>query len=210
MTKPHWRTVCRQAAVEQAIQEARAAWKLTDDQPLPFDHRWEHVQAVVHLALKLAKEVGADAEIIEAAAWLHDICKGQRAHATLGAAAAERILAETDFPAAKIAVVAAAIRQHEGLFRPPEAAPLEPLEAAVLWDADKLSKIGVQALAYLLSAHYMAGRTLADRRRNCLDYLEGTLSRTVRSMNTAPARHWATARYQQMASMLAIWGDEEV
>jgi uncharacterized protein len=209
MSKPYWRTICRQAAAEQAIQEARTAWKLSDNQPIPFDHRWEHVQEVVNLALMLAGAVTADREITEAAAWLHDVCKGQRSHATLGAAAAERILSETDFPAHKIAAVATAIRQHEGLKRPLDAPSLEPIEAAVLWDADKLSKIGVQAIAFLLSSHYMAGRTLAERRRNCQTYMEETLSQTVRSMNTAAALQQAKVRYQQMASVLALWAVEE-
>jgi uncharacterized protein len=209
MSIPHWRTVCRQAAAEQAIAEARSVWHLPADQPLPFDHRWEHVQEVVRLALQLTAATGADAEIVEAAAWLHDVCKGQRHHATLGAAAAERILATTDFPAAKISTVAEAIRQHEGLIRPADTPPLEPLEAAVLWDADKLSKIGVQALAFLLSAHYLFGRTLADRRRNCQDYVTETLSRTVTSMNTPPARRLAEERYAHMVQMLALWAGEE-
>jgi uncharacterized protein len=209
MTSHHWRSVCRWAAAEAAIAEARSAWHLNADQPLPFDHRWEHVQEVVRLALALAAATGADPVTVEAAAWLHDVCKGQRHHATLGAAAAERILAETDFPADKVGVVAAAIRQHEGLTRPAGADPLQPLEAAILWDADKLSKLGVQGLAFLLSAPYLAGRPLADRRRNCLEYVQTTLSQTVTSMNTMPARTLAAQRHAHMVQMLDHWAEEE-
>ena len=67
------------------------------------------MQAVVDLALWLAATVGADAEIVEAAAWLHDIRKGHANHAAQGAKAAKRILADTDFPGAKIDAVADAI-----------------------------------------------------------------------------------------------------
>jgi uncharacterized protein len=208
MSKAEWRTVCRQAAAEQASAEAHAGWRLAGDQTIPFDHRWEHVQEVVRLALWLAHETGADLETIEAAAWLHDVGKGQPAHAALGAAAAIQILADTDFPPAKIAAVADTIRQHEKMHRPEGAAPLQPVEAAVLWDADKLTKIGVQALAFLLSSHYLAGQTLKKRLRECEKFVQETLNRTVRSMNTAPARHLAEERYQHMVFIVDLWRQE--
>lgn len=205
-----WRAICRQHAEAQAVKEARKAWKLTADQRIPFNHRWEHVQEVVKLALGLANTLGADLEIVEAAAWLHDIAKEQPKHALVGAAQAQRILATTDFPVAKIAPVANVIRQHEGLFRPTEAAPLEPVEAAILWDADKLSKLGVQALAFLLSAEYLAGLTLNERRLDCEKYVLNTLSRTVASMNTPPAQQMAEQRHRNMRVMLNTWAGEEL
>ncbi|RIK25941.1 MAG: hypothetical protein DCC55_40320 [Chloroflexi bacterium] len=208
MSSGHWRTICQRAAAEQAIQEARTGWRLADNQPVPFDHRWEHVQEVVRLALWLAHETNADLETVEAAAWLHDVCKGQRSHAALGATAATRILAKTDFPAGKIPAVADTIRQHEKLYRPADAAPLQPIEAAVLWDADKLTKLGAQALAFMLSAHYLAGQPLDERLRNCEEFTQETLSRTVRSMNTAPARQLAVERYQHMVQVLDLWRQE--
>lgn len=208
MNSVEWRTICQQAAAEQAIQEARMGWHLTAEQIVPFDHRWEHVQEVVHLALWLAGETGADLETVEAAAWLHDVCKGQPSHAALGAATAARILAETDFPAAKLAAVADTILQHEKMYRPVGAVPLQPIEAAVLWDADKLTKVGVQALAYMLSAHYLAGQPLKERLRDCEKFVQETLIHTVRSMNTAPARQLAEERYAHMVQVLNLWRQE--
>jgi uncharacterized protein len=38
------------------------------------------VQAVVRLANRLAERTGADREIVEAAAWLHDVGKGSHSH----------------------------------------------------------------------------------------------------------------------------------
>jgi len=210
MTKKNWQAVCRQRAEEQAVKEARTAWKITDDRLLPFNHRWEHVQEVVKLALWLGSQLNADLEVVEASAWLHDIAKGQPKHAQVGALEAERILAKTDFPAAKISIVSLVIRQHEGLVRPPDSPPLEPVEAAILWDADKLSKLGVQSLAFLLSAEYLAGKTLVERRLDCEKYVQHTLSRTVTSMNTAPARQQAERRYQSMLTMLNTWLAEEL
>lgn len=204
-----WRTLCRQQAAAQAEQEARTVWKLSVDQPIPFNHRWEHVQEVVELAMWLTKLTDADRDVVEAAAWLHDICKEQPKHAIAGALEAERILAATNFPVHKIALVTQAIRQHEGLKRPAGAPPLHPLEAAILWDADKLSKLGVQALAYLLSTGYLAGQTLAERRRYCQDYVEHKLEHTVVSMNTVPARRLAQQRYQEMLIIVEMWAREE-
>jgi putative nucleotidyltransferase with HDIG domain len=42
-----------------------------DQQPLP--RRWAHVQGVAARARSLAPVLGADADLLEAAAWLHDI-----------------------------------------------------------------------------------------------------------------------------------------
>lgn len=204
-----WREVCREAAAQQAEAEARAAWKLKPKAKLPFNHRWEHVQEVVRLALWLAKTTGADAEIVEASAWLHDIAKTEHRHGIVGAKRAAEILATTDFPAHKILAVAGAIRQHVGMTRPDDAEPLQPLEAAILWDADKLSKLGIQAIVYSLSTTYMRGKTLAERRQDMTSFVNGVLSRTVTSMNTAPARKLAEERHRAMQKFLAQWEREE-
>jgi uncharacterized protein len=205
---PAWRTVCQQHALKQATLEAHNAWHVTA-KAIPFNHRWEHVQTVVTLALRLAAETGADAEVVEAAAWLHDVRKGAPSHGVAGAKTAKKILEQTDFPREKIAAVAEAIAHHVGLYRAPDAAPLEPVETAILWDADKLSKLGVQAIAYNLSMSYMHGLSLAQRRSNMLEFTHSVLVRTVASMNTAPAQQMAAERYQAMLMVLTAWEHEE-
>jgi uncharacterized protein len=174
----------------------------------PFAYRWEHVQQVVQMALVLADLANADVEIVEAAAWLHDVHKGLPQHARAGADEALRFLPETDFPPEKVAAVAAAIAQHEGLTRPDNAPPLSPLEAAILWDADKLTKIGVQALAYTLSSPSVAGLTLAQRLEYMADFVRTVLPATVRSMNTYPARERAQLRLANMLGALDQWERE--
>jgi hypothetical protein len=91
----------------------------------------------------------------------------------------------------------------------PETA-LQPLEAAILWDADKLSKIGVEAMATVLSSSYMAGMTLAERRRKNEDFVENVLSRTVLSMNTELGRQLAECRYRHLQAAQAAWRREEM
>jgi uncharacterized protein len=202
-----WRQQVRQAARESAQQEARQLWGLGEDAAIPFEHRWEHVQAVAGLALRLAAELNADGEVVEAAAWLHDVCKMQPNHAAAGARNAELFLEETDFPQEKIPAVASVIAQHEGLYRE-EAEPLQPIEAAILWDADKLSKLGLQSIIYVVSAPYSAGRSMQARLDDIEEFIEEVLNRTVNSMNTEPAKRLAGRRYADMRSALESWKNE--
>jgi uncharacterized protein len=203
-----WREAVMAAAKAQADREARTLWHLDEDEPLPFDQRFEHVAQVTALALQLGHALHADLEIIEAAAWLHDVRKQEPKHALAGAAAARTILAATDFPAEKIDVVADIITKHEGLYRPPNAPPLEPLEAAILWDADKLSKLGVQSVLMSLSTPHVFGKDMAGRWRYVAEFADQVLGRTVRSMNTKPARRMAERRYRNVLALLSLWAQE--
>lgn len=204
-----WRERCRSEAQKRAEAEVRTRLHLSDESPIPFNYRWEHVQRVVQMALWLADNTGADRNIVEAAAWLHDICKNEPNHGKAGAVMAQSVLRETDFSPDKIAVVVDAIARHVGLTRAPDAAPLEPLETAVLWDADKLTKLGVGVLAYNLSLRQFDGMTLAERHAELTKFTRKVLSKTVASMNTAPARQLAEMRYQAMAAFLDQWESED-
>ena len=134
-----WRQAVREAMKGAAEEESTQSGVGKPN----FNYRWEHVSAVVTLATKLARLVGADEEVVEAAAWLHDISKTDgESHAETGAAFARHFLIKTDFPPDKIQDVALVILDHIGLWRD---SPLTNLESMVLWDADKLSKIGLTA-----------------------------------------------------------------
>ena len=125
--KKPWRKTVKKAMKKATEAEAEQRFGTAD--PL-FNYRWEHVTSVVTLALKLAELTGADAEVVEAAAWLHDVRKDtNNNHAREGAKAAHEILPATDFPKKKIGHVAKAIRSHKGLWRKK---PLKDLEAQVL------------------------------------------------------------------------------
>jgi uncharacterized protein len=170
-----------------------------------FNYRWEHVVAVVNLSRQLVPLTGADAEIVEAAAWLHDIAKqtaGQK-HPKVGAMYARHFLPETDFPAEKVEAVAYAIEQHMGLWRDE---PLPNLEAAVLWDADKLAKIGLTAAFHWMGGWFAKDNTLTTpdliRRGRKQDWLP----KTVASMHTEPARRAAQKRVEQY---YALWDNLE-
>jgi putative nucleotidyltransferase with HDIG domain len=140
-----WHVAVREAARQAAEREMAAG------EGASLNYRWEHVQAVVTTALRLTDLVGADREIVEAAAWLHDVAKetqgepGRGHHGQVGAEIARALLADTDFAPHKIEAVADAIAKHVGLVKEHL---VEPLEAAVLWDADKLTKLGPVIVAH--------------------------------------------------------------
>jgi len=201
-----WRAGCRALARARAAAEDGADAGQDGGQ---LAYRWEHVRQVVGLALGIGSRVDADLEVLLAAAWLHDISKGQPEHAAAGAVAARSFLATTDFPPEKIEAVATAIAQHEGLTRPVGAPPLEPLEAAVLWDADKVSKLGVSALALALGSANVIGSTLDARYQATAGFARGVLAQTVRSMNTAPGRALAERRHKDMLLALDAWLHEQ-
>ncbi|QJA05582.1 HD domain-containing protein [Thermosulfurimonas marina] len=108
-------------------------------------HRLDHVERVMALAERLAREEGADPEVVRVAALLHDIGRAEEArtrgrvcHAAYGAELARKILEEFRFPPDFIERVVRAIRRHRfrGSERP------ETLEEKVLFDADKLDSLG--------------------------------------------------------------------
>ncbi len=157
-----------------------------------FNYRWEHVTTVVSLAKKLAALTGADRDVVEAAAWLHDIRKESRQmHAIEGAEFARGFLQQTDFPQEKIELVAQAIEDHMGLWRDE---PLTNLEAMVLWDADKLAKIGLTAVFHWTGGS-LAGNEITDVRALIADSRSADWQeKTVASMHTEPARRAAGNR----------------
>ena len=114
-------------------------------------------------------------------------------------------LASTSFCQEKVPAVAHAIRHHAGLFRRPGATPLTPVDTAILWDADKLTKLGVSQIAMLLCGPHAQRHTLAERRDQVHSYVFSWIDRTVESMNTEPARQLAGIRYAQMKDVLALW-----
>ena len=194
--QPKWRKVVKKAMHEATLQEAKGRYG--SQKPL-FNYRWEHVTAVATLAVKLAKLTGADAEVVEAAAWLHDIRKGAGGdHPKEGAKYARKLLPKTNFPSKKIEVVAQAIEDHMGLWRgkPFPKGPLQNLESAVLWDADKLTKIGLTSAFHWMGSTFAKGTSQATK-----DFIKNGRkvdwqAKTVASMHTEPARRAAQARLQ--------------
>ncbi|MCB0077599.1 MAG: HD domain-containing protein [Anaerolineales bacterium] len=174
MSETSWENACREVAEEEAKKDALLQWGMEAGETPPFAYRWEHVQQVVAHARWLLTQVEADADVLIAAAWLHDVRKRKSNHAKKGAKFAKKFLKTTDFPANKIEAVAEVIAQHEGLYRPADdwseasgepfrpAPPMGPIEVGLLWDADKLTKVGPLALLHYIP-FAIAGAMEVDR-----------------------------------------------
>ena len=202
-----WQERVKHIAKEAALKEdrIRVGWNATDERTPAFAYRWEHVQQVVSYGRWLLTQIEADHDIVIAACWLHDVKKLEPHHAKQGAQFVRQFLPTTNFPAAKINAVAFAIEQHEGLFRSANgkknkqdpfiaAPPMQPIEAALLWDADKLSKVGPTALIHSYSAHLLslhkANKSITTQEfiMNNRRWLNQFVPRIIASLNTSAAQ----------------------
>ena len=109
-------------------------------------HGWDHVVRVWQLCSRLGREEEADLDILEPAAFLHDIGRSREksadrtpCHAVVGSKMARRILSHHEYADAVIEQILHCIATHR--FRSNGPAP-ESLEGKVLFDADKLDAIG--------------------------------------------------------------------
>ena len=111
-------------------------------------HDFDHVLRVAVMADRIAQAEGADREIVQAAALLHDIGldEGRAGHETSAANRAKEILRAQGYGEPFCAKVAHAIEAHRFRSGPTP----QTLEAQVLFDADKLDAIGAIGVARLV------------------------------------------------------------
>ncbi len=199
---PDWRKAVKKTMRKATEAEIEARFGSLDN--ASFNYRWEHVQTVVILAKRLAKLTGADEEVVVAAAWLHDVRKDAREdHPQEGAEFARTFLPTTNFSPEKVERVAQAIADHMGLWLEE---PLLNLESQVLWDADKLAKIGLTAV------FHWTGLALAGNKSRDMHELiargrdAAWQEKTVGSMHTAPAKRAAQTR---LDAYNKLWDDLE-
>ena len=136
----------------------------------------------------------------------NDVAKGQgEDHGAEGAIRAEQILGQTDFPTDKVAAVCDAIAKHVGLW---VRQPVEPLEAAIVWDADKLTKLGATSVlhfvGYFVSAGPCTTAHLIERMRDT-----AWQERTLGSFHTAPAREAGRKRLLIFQEFVRAAEDEQ-
>jgi len=97
-----------------------------------------HFVSMVKYAKQLAKETGADLEIVELAAWLHDIASilgDYENHHIIGAKHAEELLKRYNYPLDKIERIKHCIIAHRGS----KDIPRDTIEAECIADADAMS-----------------------------------------------------------------------
>jgi len=106
--------------------------------------------------MHIAKEEGADLEVVEAASLLHDIARAREdkgeveCHAIQAASEVGSILQKLNFPKEKIAEVRYCVSVH----RASKGLKADTLEAKILQDADRLDVLGALGTA---RAFYRAG-----------------------------------------------------
>lgn len=97
-----------------------------------------HFVPTVKYAIELAEELGADKEVVEIAAWLHDIgsvIHGREDHHITGVRIAEEKLKELNYPKEKIEMVKKCILNHRGSQKNNPTS----IEEKIIADADALS-----------------------------------------------------------------------
>lgn len=190
--------------------DARKVWNTCTDH-IPFNYRFEHTRSVVNTARFLQRHEGGNLRVIVAAAWLHDIAKrfdmkdepGPH-HGILSARKATEILSTLDFSEKEVQWVHEAIEHHVGLF----ADNVErSLEADIIWDADKLTKVGAVSIGHAFSIAPAFGQVTTEgmiqRGHNWLQ----VIGKTVSAFKTETARKigrdrmaFLTGFYDRLAS----------
>ncbi|MCK4551256.1 MAG: HD domain-containing protein [Candidatus Aenigmarchaeota archaeon] len=134
-----------------------------------------HIELVVKYSVELAEKLGGDKEVVELAAWLHDIGKleGKREnHHITGAKRAEEILKNMNYPEETIEKIKHCILTHST----DKNYPPKTMEAKIVASADALSHFD----NFLALAHSCAVRgesidetkqTLSRKYESCWDKL---------------------------------------
>jgi putative nucleotidyltransferase with HDIG domain len=169
------RKVVEVSTKKAAITEWNEAAK---NQGVPlYNYRLDHAEEVVELAKHIAEGSDADMKVITLAAWLHDLAKpgvggiSASHHGIVSAEMTEEILTQEKIDRETIEKVSDAIKKHVGLTLKH---PLEPLEAQILWEADKILKLGVIGLLqYILNGvRIFPGRSMEEIAEDTREFLK--------------------------------------
>lgn len=179
-------------------------------------HDIGHVKRVVRLALKIGEAEDANLDVIEPAAWLHDLVNlpkdnpDRHLASARSADAAVIILEGLGCRDADIQAIQHAITAHSFS----AGVTPETLEAKVVQDADRLDAIGAIAIARTFSTNGQLGRTLwhendpfaehraLDDRLYGLDHFFAKLFKLPDMMQTKSGRRIAADRAAYMSDYL--------
>lgn len=187
---------------ERTRVKAMSEWSeiQKESQAPVFNYRLDHVNRVVELVEYLSNGTNADRDILIMAAWLHDIAKpgigGVENHGAKSANEAGRILKGLGVEESTIVAVKDAIRKHVGLTPQDD---LTSIEAQILWEADKLVKIGaVGIIHFVLNAvRIHPGLDSRDMLKSVTEFLP-LAEKIKNSMRTNKAKELAKGRYENL------------
>ena len=201
--------------VEVSTRKAAISeWKeAAEDQKVPlYNYRNDHIDEVVMLAKHLASGTTADLEVITLAAWLHDLAKPgigritAQHHGVSSAELAVEILTEEGIDSEVISQVSDVIRKHVGLTIKQ---PLKPIEAQILWEADKILKLGmigfIQGL--LNGVRLFPGRGLREISEGFREFLP-LASDIAKCMETKKGKELANERLRTLKTLVEYLDNE--
>lgn len=192
--------------------KARTLYPSTDP-----SHDFLHIRRVVAMAEKLAREEGADPEVVIPAAYFHDFVNvpkndpRRKMASRLSADAAAEYLLSVGYRADKMDAIKHAIATHSfsANIMP------ETIEAKVVQDADRLDGLGAVGIARCFSTgtlmqrpYYDVADPFADNRLHDdtqfgIDHFEVKLFKTAATMQTNAAKAEADRRVVFMRAYLA-------
>jgi uncharacterized protein len=199
-TEKRLRRIVESSTRKAAINEWREA---AETQKIPlYNYRLDHIEEVVILAKNIASGLDVDMDVIILAAWLHDLAKpgvggiSAQHHGIASAELAEEILTQERIDHEKILMVADVIRKHVGLTLEN---PLEPLEAQIIWEADKILKLGVIGfIQYILNGvRIEPGRSINQIAESLREFLS-LASDIAQCMVTEPGKELAQERLKTL------------
>ncbi|MTI96359.1 MAG: HD domain-containing protein [Firmicutes bacterium] len=173
------------------------------ERALVFDYRLEHTRTAVAIAGVLASAAAVNPGLARIALWLHDIAKiwnprlskedneaRFQNHGVRGGDEAAEFLSGLGLPTADVLNVKRAISLHVGLVRDK---PLTDALAAVVWDADKLSKLSLAGIMHHLAVQVAMGAPeWKGMEHAVLNTQDRELRQQIRdSLNTPAAKAWA-------------------
>ena len=183
----------------QGIFDAKARELYPPSDP---SHDFLHIRRVVGMALKLAREEGADVNVVLPAAYFHDFVNVpkdsplRKKASGLSAEAAAEYLGSAGYPGQYLEGIRHAIAAHSfsaGI-------PAETIEAKVVQDADRLDSLGAVGIARCFTTSALLGRPYyheeelfpgpraADDRAYAVDHFFVKLFRVAEMLQTASAR----------------------
>ncbi len=168
----------KQIVETSTTKTAMEEWKTAaNKQRVPlYNYRLDHIEEVVNLAKEIASGTEANMEVVILAAWLHDLAKpgiggiSAQNHGIASAKLAEEVLTAEKVNPEIINQVSEVIRKHVGLSI---SEPLQPIEAQVIWEADKILKLGMIGLiqGILNGVRLFPGRSLIEIGNDLFEFL---------------------------------------
>lgn len=179
-------------------------------------HDYLHISRVVHMALKLAQEEGADENIVMPAAYFHDFVNvpkndPRRSQASrLSGDAAVEYLQSIGYPAQYFDAIKHAIAAHSFSAN----IPCETIEAQVVQDADRLDGLGAIGIARMFTVAGLLQRPYYDPQdfdaknrplddtRFSIDHFEIKLFKTAATLKTKSAQAEGARRMALMKAYI--------